>query len=70
MRLGMVKHRVGETLDPGELRQFAAAGATMNRAAQFLGVHWSTVERVARAHRIAFPSHARGYGWRGVDRSR
>jgi hypothetical protein len=68
IRLGLVKHRVGETLDPADLRRFAQDGATLNRAAHFLGVHWSTVERVARAHRIAFKSHTAGYGWRGVER--
>ena len=65
-RLGLVKHRVGELVPAGELRRLAAAGCTLNRAAQFLGIHWSTAERAARAHRVAFPRHYRGYGWRGL----
>lgn len=70
MRLGLVKHRVGELVLEGELRRLAAAGCTLNRAAQFLGIHWSTAERAARAHRITFRRHFGGYGWRGVERSR
>lgn len=66
MRLGLVRHPVGESLDPAALRQLAREGCTLNRAAHLCGVHWSTVERVARAHRIAFPVHFRGYGWRGI----
>lgn len=69
IRLGLVRHRVGDTLDPDALRRLAQSGATINRAAHLCGVHWSTVERVARAHRIAFPVHYRGYGWPGVERS-
>ena len=70
IRLGLVKHRVGETIDPAELRQLAADGVSLNRAAQFLGIHWSTAERAARAHRIMFPRRFGGYGWHGVERSR
>lgn len=61
----MTARRVAETLDPAALRQLAREGDTLNRAAHVLGVHWSTVERVARAYRIVFPVHFHGYGWRG-----
>ena len=72
IRLGLTTCRIAETLDPATLRQLAREGCTLNRAAQFLGVHWTTVERAARGHRIVFPVHYRGYGWRGhgVERSR
>jgi hypothetical protein len=68
---GLVKARVAETLDPAELRAMAAQRYTIARASHFLGVHWSTVERAARAHRITFAPPAVGrasYGWHGVEK--
>lgn len=67
MRFGLVKARVAETLDPAELRSMARQGYTIARASQFLGVHWSTVERAARAHGIPFP-RTYHHGWHGVER--
>ncbi len=70
MRLGLVKHRVGELVPEGELRRLALT-MTKARAAQFLGVHYDTVYRLARAYRITFlPAERgrRGYGWHGVER--
>lgn len=70
-RFGLVKHRVGETLDVEELRRFAAQGFTLNRAAEFLGVHWTTTARAARAHGIEFPrAYGPRYGWQGISRIR
>ena len=67
MRLGMTTCRIAETLDPADLRGMAAQGYTIARASQFLGVHWSTVERAARAHRIVFAT-TYNHGWHGVER--
>ena len=70
MRLGLLPHPVGATLDPAALRRLAAAGYPRDRAAQVLGVNWSTLDRVARVYRIEFPVHWRGYGWRGIRDAR
>ena len=68
MRLGLVKHRVGETLDMAEVRRCLAAGMSQARAAQFLGVHWDTLDRVARAHGLRFARRYHHYGWTGRER--
>lgn len=66
-RFGLVKARVAETIDLTELQGYARQGFTLNRAAHFLGVHWSTVERAARAHGVTFPTtYGARYGWQGV----
>lgn len=67
MRFGLIKCRIAETLDAVELRAMAAQGYTIARASQFLGVHWETVERAARAHRITFVTTYH-HGWNGIER--
>ena len=60
----LVKHRVGETVDVEEARRLARE-MSLNRAAEFLGVNWSTLYRVAWRHGIQFRRRWH-YGWRGI----
>jgi len=65
--MGLMKCRVAEALDPAALRTLAAEGCTIGRAAEFLGVHWTTLERAARVHQIVFvKAFGPRYGWQGI----
>ena len=64
--IGLVKHRVGETLDLAEVRRLAREGMSLNRAANFLGVHWTTLDKLCLKVWIEFPRRYGTYGYQGI----
>ena len=58
---------MAEQIPRGELERLARQGCSMARAAEFLGVHWTTLHRAAKAHGVTF-QRPRTYGWFGIER--